>query len=315
MNPRIYELLSRLEYFRREAHEIERELAAQGIPDRLVGDEFLTGIAERLVRGDSVLHALSRVDFRDDFYRFVRAIDGDTLVVEPPLSLQEWIKDIHVRLYGIETPELHEEHGEEYRKHLDELCSTDAASRLMIVWERERLGNNYSGFPLSSFERGIGHVFFRMAGGRYLYVNGLMLLLRRSSLLRAGKSLLRGGRRIKALDIRLEWPGPCPVELDRGSNASPTLSSLLSMHPPACLLAYEQPPSLDPRDEHFEDKVLESFRRGWTYGCPFELEMQRQSEQIQDKLVTLHVSPFDIPLSAISMWAADRPPQAPDEPT
>jgi hypothetical protein len=40
-----------------------------------------------------------------------------------------------VRLYGLETPELWEELGPQYQRHLEELCSVDGRGRLMIVWE------------------------------------------------------------------------------------------------------------------------------------------------------------------------------------
>jgi hypothetical protein len=149
------------------------------------------------------LPALARLDFDDDYYTFLRAIDGDTIVVEPPRALSRWMNDIHVRLYGLETPELWEERGIEYRGYLEELCKIDARGRLMIVWERERLGTNYGGFPLTNFERGIGHIFFRGNGRVHYYVNGLMHLLKYSSLKRAGRTLLRGWRLIRDLDLML----------------------------------------------------------------------------------------------------------------
>ena len=194
-------LIKRLHRSMRRRRRIEEQLASLGIETRpIIDPEQMADLSERLKRLEeqqAVYHALARIDFDDDFYVFVRAIDGDTIVVEPPRQLQRWMKDVHIRLYGLETPELWEELGQQYQRHLEELCSIDANGRLMIVWERERRGTNYEGFPQSSFEhRGIGHVFFRGPNGRYYYVNGLMHLLKYTSLHRDGRNLLRGRRAV-----------------------------------------------------------------------------------------------------------------------
>lgn len=41
-----------------------------------------------------------------------RVIDGDTIVVDIDLGFTVWLKDVHVRLNGINTPELHATYGE-----------------------------------------------------------------------------------------------------------------------------------------------------------------------------------------------------------
>lgn len=45
-----------------------------------------------------------------DLYRYacrlVRVIDGDTIVVEVDLGFNQWMHNQHVRLFGINTPEL-----------------------------------------------------------------------------------------------------------------------------------------------------------------------------------------------------------------
>ena len=75
----------------------------------------------------------------------------------------------------------------------------------MIVWERERLNTNYEGFPKTSFERSIGHVFFKSIDNDFYYINGLMHFLPECTLIRKGVMLLRGSHYIektKSLDVR-----------------------------------------------------------------------------------------------------------------
>jgi hypothetical protein len=139
--------------------------------------------------------ALQRVNLHDDRYRFLRAIDGDTIEVAPPGALEEWMRDVHIRLYGIDAPERGQEKAQYYTELLKSLCSLDNGN-LSIVWERERRGTEYAGFPLSSFERGIGNVFVDVpeSDGRVLYVNAFLACFPEISLTRDDKPLLRGSR-------------------------------------------------------------------------------------------------------------------------
>ena len=307
---RIGELLERLHRLRGEARDIEQLLASLGLevpglmnPGRL---EELVERLEQIRQAEQVYHALARVDFDDDYYVFVRAIDGDTIVVEPPRELRRWIKDVHVRLYGLETPELWEELGPQYQRHLEELCSVDGGRRLMIVWERERLGTNYEGFPLTSFERGIGHVFFRGPEGRYLYVNGLMHLLKYSSVERAGKSLLRGRSRLPNTDVRLPWRGRCATPFEVSEACSDTFRIVAELGPPICLLTYPRLPSLDPRDPGFHEKIAAAIHEAWSFGCPFQGGRRRHDEDLMEDTKMLRVSPFDVPLTLTSLWAMEQ---------
>lgn len=307
----IGELLERLHRLREEVREIEKLLASLGLerpalmdPDRL--DE-IAGTLERIREAERVYLALARVDFNDDYYLFVRAIDGDTIVVEPPRELRRWIKDVHVRLYGLETPELWEELGPLYQRHLEDFCSVDVHGRLMIIWERERLGTNYAGFPLASFERGIGgHVFFRNSAGRFLYVNGLMHLLKYSSLERAGTNLLRGRTRLRSAEIRLPWTGRCATPLEVEDGSSLTFRTVAELGPPVCMLTYPRLPSLDPRDPGFHEKITAAVREAWTFRCPFEGYLLEHDKILAEDTRSLRVSPFDVPLTLTSMWAMQR---------
>lgn len=43
----------------------------------------------------------------------VRVIDGDTIVADIDLGFRTWLRDEHLRLYGIDTPELRSDEGKE----------------------------------------------------------------------------------------------------------------------------------------------------------------------------------------------------------
>jgi hypothetical protein len=306
---RIAQLIERLKFLRREAAAIESELSALGIPSQPLIDENTADASEQrlhdLEQQEAVFQALSRVDYNDDHYTFIRAIDGDTIVVNPPSELRRWMKDVRIRLYGLETPELWEELGAQYQKHLEDLCSIDAGGRLMVVWERERPSTQYEGFPLSSFERGIGHVFFRTKSSQYLYVNGLMHLLKHSTLLREEKNLLRGRRTVGELGMDLPYSGRCHTPLPTSSaGKSPTFELISAMAPPVCLVAFPSLPILDPRIPDFGSRIAEAISKAWTSGCPFSHDLHRKMDTISTSIANQSASPFDLPLTHVSMWAA-----------
>jgi endonuclease YncB( thermonuclease family) len=58
-------------------------------------------------------------------YKFLRAIHGDTIQAAPPGELWEWMRDVHVRLYGIDAPERGQEKSQLYTDLLNALCSLD----------------------------------------------------------------------------------------------------------------------------------------------------------------------------------------------
>jgi hypothetical protein len=242
------------------------------------------------------------VDLKDGMYRFLRAVDGDTLVVLPPPELKGWLMDIHVRLYGLETPELWAPHGREYRDYLQQLCEIDAKSSLYVLWERRSLRDRYSGFPRSSFQRGIGHVFLPSPGGQFVYVNGVMHLLPLSSFTRNKRSLLRGGAMVPALPRHLA-PTECArtLRLDPAAT-SPTMSRLLGMSPPRCLITFDRLPTLDPRMPEFvaNAKELHSHRPA----CPISYWLREtHSPQFYRNLVDQKLSAFDAVLRALRVWS------------
>lgn len=120
--------------------------------------------------------ALARVNFEDKDYRLMRVIDGDTLEVRPPEELMRWMRDVHIRLYGVDAPESNTDLGPIYTAILEKLCQLNDG-RLHVVWERERRGTEYGGYPTTSFERGIANLFLDVGDGFFLYVNAVLASL------------------------------------------------------------------------------------------------------------------------------------------
>lgn len=304
----ISKLIDRLEDLLNCAEFVEHELHGHGlITAQLFNKNEIARILQylkKLQETNIVQHALARIDFNDDYYEYIRAIDGDTIVVKPPLQLQGWMKDIHVRLYGLETPELWEELGKQYQQHLEDLCAIDAQKRLRIVWERERTGTNYEGFPMSSFERGIGHLFFEAPNGHFYYINALMHILKHCTLFRGERNLLRGNAVVESLDVDLPWKGRCQTRLEASCEVvSDTFRNIQDMGPPVCLVSYPKLPNLDPRKTEFEEKISQTIIDNWNNHCPFDREIQRHQDYFLSRVFQQKASPFDLALTEISLWS------------
>jgi len=304
------DLISRLRNLYEEASSIESQLSKFGMQATQNRDPFplLQELKDRIrqleLQNDEKISACSRINFKDDHYTFINAIDGDTIVVAPPRELRYCMNDIHVRLYGIETPERNEPGGKEYQGHLENLCAIDAKRTLQIVWERERVGTAYEGFPKSSFERCVGHVFFNGPHGRYYYVNGLMHLLEGSSLFRKQKNLLFGSKMVEKLDLntndgarRLTY-----YSLDHLPHST-TFDRMMSLFPPECLLLYRRIPSLDLRDYNAPELILDALKESWAGDCPFQLSLLRNCNKMLKHVSKRKSSAFDLPLAILSKWA------------
>jgi len=68
------------------------------------------------------------MSFHPEFYWYkaemVRIIDGDTIVVDLDKGFGDWSKDVHVRLFGIDAPEMRgdsREAGEAAKQRITEL--------------------------------------------------------------------------------------------------------------------------------------------------------------------------------------------------
>lgn len=147
-----------VEHLRRRLDELLAQNGLLGLTGGVRGilDDVEQRVAEKAA--EEFWQALARVNFEDRKYELLRVIDGDTIVVRPPEELMCWMKDVHIRLYGVDAPESNTELGPTYTAILDKLCRLNEG-HLLIVWERERETTNYAGYSTTSFERGIGNLF------------------------------------------------------------------------------------------------------------------------------------------------------------
>lgn len=197
----IKSILGQVEDLRRRLDQL---LAQNGLPAltgavRGILDDVEQRVAEKAA--EEFRLALARVNFEDREYQLLRVIDGDTIVVRPPDELTRWMKDVHIRLYGVDAPESNTELGPTYAAILEKLCQLNEC-RLHIVWERERETTNYAGYPTTSFERGIGSVFVEIGDGYLLYINAILASLPDVRIDRSGRGLIRAARHLT------DWPRP-----------------------------------------------------------------------------------------------------------
>jgi micrococcal nuclease len=69
----------------------------------------------------------------------VRVIDGDTLVVDLDLGLRTWVRDVHLRLLGINCPELPTVAGREARQAtMSWLSSVSEFGTFYVITDKDR---------------------------------------------------------------------------------------------------------------------------------------------------------------------------------
>jgi len=197
----IRSIVDRIEQLRRQLDQLLEQNEFSGLTDEMRGvlDRIDKQVTEQAEQDFSA--ALARVNFEDRDYKLIRVIDGDTLVIHPPKELMGWMRDVHIRLYGVDAPESNTELGPTYTAILEKLCLLDEG-RLHVVWERERRGTGYAGYPTTSFERGIGNLFVDIGDGLLLYINAILASLPDVQIERNSKKLVRAARHLR------EWPLP-----------------------------------------------------------------------------------------------------------
>lgn len=192
------------------------------------------------------------------------------------------------------------------REHREFRAWTGHACRFESSLPTGAPGSQYEGFPRVSFERAIGHVFFRCGTSRYCYVNGLMLTLRHSSHERRGTSLLRGRRYLERVDRIVPWVSGCATALPSQSSDSYTMRLVRSVRPPLCLTTYPGLPSLDPRSRTFEVDMLGAIKQAWSFACPFERGLRSAVEELRPAIERFNASPFDVPITFLRSWAEQQ---------
>lgn len=197
----IQDILRQIDELRQRLDQLLEQSELPGLTEPIRGTlEEIDGRA-RQQADQQFWAALARVNFEDRDYRLIRVIDGDTLEVRPPEELMRWMRDVHIRLYGVDAPESNTELGPIYTEILEKLCQLNDG-RLHVVWERERRGTEYGGFPTSSFERGIANLFVDIGDGFFLYVNAILASLPDMQIERNMRALIRAARHLR------EWPHP-----------------------------------------------------------------------------------------------------------
>lgn len=194
-------ILEQIEELRERLDELLAENELPGLTDEIRRSLEHIDQRTREQAAQQFLAALARVNFEDRDYRLLRVIDGDTLEVHPPEELIRWMRDVHIRLYGVDAPESNTELGSTYTAILEKLCQLNDG-RLHVVWERAREGTEYGGFPTTSFERGIGNLFVDIGDGFFLYINAILASLPDVQIERRTKGFIRAARHLR------EWPHP-----------------------------------------------------------------------------------------------------------
>lgn len=69
-----------------------------------------------------------------------RVIDGDTVVVDIDLGFHMWIHDLHIRLYGIDTPERADKNGWEAAKTFAENFFEEHPQTIINVYGQDKYG-------------------------------------------------------------------------------------------------------------------------------------------------------------------------------
>lgn len=197
----IRNILAQIEQLRSRLGQLLEQNHLPGLTDEI--HRILDHIEKRATEqaAQEFRKAIARLKFEDRDYKLMRVIDGDTIEVHPPEELMRWMRDVHIRLYGVDAPESNTELGPTYTAILEKLCRLNEG-RLHVVWERERRGTEYAGYPTNSFERGIGNLFVDIGDGSLLYINAILASLPDVQVERSKKGLVRAARHLR------EWPHP-----------------------------------------------------------------------------------------------------------
>ncbi len=282
------------------------------LQDLLIDENFIQEldsieqILDRLTRkiNEKIIFLASRVNFKDRGYKLIKVIDADTISVEPPSELGEWINDIIVRLYGIDAPEIETKKGKLYKSILKDILYHSNYQELRIIWDRENPKNKYSGFPSNSFVRSIGNIFLEF-DDKLIYLNSLLLILPEVATFYKKKNLIKGRRYLKQIFEDYNHSFEC--NLEKSDFVQGCLQYLMQEEKcswinniPLCLISfpldflqYDSPISL-------LNEIIGSVKKK---KCPFYF-LQEILEDISsdDKINDNIINPFDIILLATEKW-------------
>ncbi len=289
--------------------ELQRELA-----DLLDSENFfeeLSVIESTIdkIKGkinETVAIYCSKINFSDEGYKLRRIIDGDTISVDPPVELKRWMKDINVRLYGVDTPELKTKRGDFYRKFLIEILESNNYRKIIIIWDREKSTNIYGNFPTNSFLRSHGNLFLEY-DDRLIYLNSLLLMLPEVATYYKSTNLIKGRKSLAQIFNDSNHYFNChskkPVfiqEILQKFFKEEDHSWINSI--PLCLISFPskifQSELQSPND--ILEGIIESIKKE---KCPFYfLQEILEINTFNEKIANNTINPFDIILLAVEKW-------------
>ncbi len=292
--------------------KIEKKLAE--LHDLLDNENFMEELSsiednlDRLTRkiNEKIIFAASRVNFRDRGYKLIKVIDGDTISVEPPSELKIWLNDIIVRLYGIDAPEIDTKKGKLYKDILKDILDQSNYKKIIIIWDREKPTNKYSGFPTNSFIRSNGNIFLEF-DDRLIYLNSLLLMLPEVLTYYNKNNLIKGRRYLKRILDDYNHSFECISEKPKFiqesfQNLIEEVNFTWINNIPLCLVSFplefvqydsESPISL-------LNKIIESVKKT---KCPFYfLQEILEDDSAHNKINDHKINPFDIILLATEKW-------------
>ncbi|KKL28982.1 hypothetical protein LCGC14_2369690 [marine sediment metagenome] len=254
---------------------------------------------------EDLIFFYSRINFSDRGYKLQRVIDGDTIIVDPPPKYLD-MKDIRVRLYGIDTPELRFKKGKLFKDFLIALFKELDYKKIIIFWDREKENTYYEGFPTSSFEREVGNVFIEI-DNNFLYLNGLLLMYPDVSSNINNKDLIKGRKYIKDIVEPFNHYIKCNCNSEFLNGVKEISYRFFEEYElinwiPLCLIYFNKNILKELRTSSkviFEGMInsLKEFR------CPFfYLSDIMELKEILKKIESNKINPFDLILLAAENW-------------
>lgn len=292
---KIEQLLVELEKLLRNPNLKEIIQSLQGEINRLINDVE-----------QEITVFYSRINYSDSGYKLQRIIDGDTIVVDPPQKYIEDMKDIRVRLYGIDAPEQRFKKGKLNKEFLTNLFRELDYSKIIIIWDREKENTNYEGYPRISFEREVGNVFIEI-NNKFLYLNALLLMYPDISSTKGDKDYIRGRKYIQDIVEPFNHYIKCSCNSDLSLDLKDILKRLYADYDlinwiPLCLIYFNKNIITESRTSSkiIFKEIIKSLKE---YRCPFYyLSDVLEWRDILDNIERNVINPFDLILLAAENW-------------
>jgi len=270
--------------------------------------QSLHGETNRLIENieENIIAFYSRINFSDRGYELKRVIDGDTIIVDPPPGLNDYMKDIRVRLYGIDTPELRFKKGKLFKDFLMALFEELDYKKIIIFWDREKENTYYEGFPTSSFEREVGNVFIEIEN-KFLYLNALLLLYTDVSSNINNKDLIKGRKHINDIIEPFNHYFKCSCNSEFLNGVKEISYKFFEEYElinwiPLCLIFFNKNilNELRTPSKVIFEEIIKSVKE---FRCPFYyLSNALELKEVLKRIESNKINPFDLILLAAENW-------------